>query len=235
MTDSVKASPIRIAAAALLAGGALLAMPAQADQGFYLGAIGGVTLDPDATVSFEDEEGGTATDRAAFEAGPAGSIVAGYTFASGLRPELELGYRRSEIEDSDARTSASQAIGSLYYNFSRKGYFFYLGGGGGYANVRLDAGVFGEDDDGSAVYSLGTGFGVPAGKHLMIGVDYRYVAAFDRTNYNYTVEDIALAGSFKYRSHFVGLSLRYSFGSALADNHPSSGSRTPVRVVPVSN
>ena len=90
-------------------------------------------------------------------------------------------------------------------------------------------------DDGSPVYSLGTGFGVPAGKHFMIGVDYRYVAAFDRTTYNYDVEGVALAGSFKYRSHFVGLSLRYSFGSALADSHPVEPVTEPTQVVPVSN
>ena len=133
----------------------LAAMPSQADQGFYLGGIGGVTLDPDATVSFIDEDGGTATDRVSFTEGPAGSFVAGYTFASGLRPELELGYRRSDIDDSEARVETAQATGSLYYNFSRNGYFFYLGGGGGYAKVRLDAGAIGKDDDGSPVYSLG--------------------------------------------------------------------------------
>ncbi|WP_293374589.1 outer membrane beta-barrel protein [Nevskia sp.] len=235
MTHRVKASPIRIAAAALLAGGALFVIPAQADQGFYLGAIGGVTLDPDANVRFADGEGGTATDRAEFETGPAGSFVAGYTFASGLRPELELGYRRAEVSDSDARTETAQGTASLYYNFSRNGYFFYLGGGGGYAQVRLDAGLFGEDDDGTPVYSVGTGFGIPVGKRLMLGVDYRYVGAFDRTNYNYAVEDLTLAGSFKYQSHFVGLSLRVSFGSALADSHPVQRPVQPVKVVPVSN
>ncbi len=101
--------------------------------------------------------------------------------------------------------------------------------------MRLDAGAIGKDDDGSPVYSLGTGFGVPAGKHFMVGVDYRYVAAFDRTSYNYDVEGIALSGSFKYRSHFVGLSLRYSFGSALADSHPVQRPSEPAQVVPVSN
>jgi len=235
MTHRVKASPNRVAAATLLATAALLSAPAQADQGFYLGAIGGVTLDPDTSVRFADEDGATVTDTATFDPGPAGSFVAGYTFASGLRPELELGYRQSEVEGSDAKTSASQAIGSLYYNFSRNGYFFYLGGGGGYANVRLDAGALGKDDDGTAVYSVGSGFGLPVGKQFMVGVDYRYVGAFDRTNYNYDVEGVPLSGSFKYRSHFVGLSLRYSFGSALADSHPVRRPAEPTRVVPVAN
>lgn len=235
MTLRVKDSASRIAAASLLTGAALLAVPAQADQGFYVGAIGGVTLDPDASVRFVDEDGNTESDRVSFKASPAGSVVAGYTFASGLRPELELGYRTADIEGSSAETTASQAIGSIYYNFSRNGYFFYLGGGGGYANVRLDTNVVGKDDDGSAVYSIGTGFGLPVGKQFMVGVDYRYVGAFDRTQYNYDVEGIALAGSFKYRSHFVGLSLRYSFGSALADSHPVQRLTEPTQVVPVSN
>ena len=235
MTRRVKVSARRIVAASLLTGTTLLAAPAQADRGFYLGAIGGVTLDPDASVRFADEDGNTETDRVSFKASPAGSVVAGYTFASGLRPELELGYRTSDIQRSGADTSASQAIGSLYYNFSRNGYFFYLGGGGGYANVRLDTDVVGEDDDGSAVYSLGTGFGLPIGRSFMAGVDYRYVRAFDRLNYDYEVDGAALSGSFRYRSHFVGLSLRYSFGSARADSHPVQRPTEPARVVPVSN
>jgi len=237
MTVRVKTLVPHGTSAVLLAAAALLATPAGADQGFYLGAIGGVTLDPDLSIRFTDSAQQRQTERARFEIGAAGSIVAGYTFAGGLRPELELGYRRANFDGADGNTAASQAIGSLYYNFSRNGYFFYLGGGGGYANVRLDVGGgLDKDDDGSAVYSLGSGFGVPVGRQLMIGVDYRYVGAVDRSHYQYLVEGAPLDASFRYRSHVVGLSLRYSFGSALADSHPAVRRPSePVQVVPLAN
>lgn len=236
MTHRVKASVPRGTAAVLLAAAALLAAPADADQGFYLGAIGGVTLDPDRSIRFTDADGASELQRVNTKVGAAGSAVAGYTFASGLRPELELGYRRTKFDGADGNTAASQAIGSLYYNFSRNGYFFYLGGGGGYANVRLDVGSgLDKDDDGTAVYSLGAGFGLPVGRQLMVGIDYRYVGAFDRSQYQYLVEGAPLDASFRYRSDTVGLSLRYSFGSALADNHPAvRAPREPVQVVPVA-
>jgi len=236
MSHRVKASRPRCISAVLLATATWLALPAQADQGYYLGAIGGVTLDPDVRIRLTDDNANTVDTTVQHKAGAAGSIVGGYTFANGLRPELELGYRRTDFDGADGRKSASQVIGSLYYNFSRNGYFFYLGGGAGYANVRLDiSDNLPEDDDGTPVYSLGTGFGVPAGRQLMIGVDYRYVRAFDRTEYQYVADGGPLDASFRYQSHVVGLSLRYSFGSALADNHPAvRAPREPVQVVPVA-
>lgn len=231
MTSRSLATPIRCAAAAL----ALLALSARADQGFYLGGIGGVTLDPDTRITVSDAFGNVDSAKAEFDEGPSGSIVAGYTFASGLRAELEGGYRRSEFSAGGGSTAASQAIASAYYNFSRRGYYFYLGGGGGYANLRLDVDGAKRDDDGTPVYSIGTGFGLPVGKQLMVGVDYRYVGAFDRTNYSYTIDGDAIDASLKYRSHFIGLGLRYSFGSALADSHPVRQPSEPVSVVPVGN
>jgi outer membrane immunogenic protein len=227
---------LRLSTAGLLAMAALLSPVAGADQGFYLGAIGGVTLDPDLKIRFTDAGGTTQAERVPFEVGAAGAVVAGYTFAGGLRPELELGYRRTRFDGADGHRAASQAIGSLYYNVSRNGYFFYVGGGGGYANVRLDiGGDVRRDDDGTAVYSLGSGFGLPVGRQLMVGVDYRYVGAFDRSRYQYAVDGDDIDATFRYCSHTVGLSLRYSFGSALADSHPAaSAPREPVQVVPVA-
>lgn len=231
MTLCRLAFPIRCAAAAT----ALLALSAHADQGFYIGGMGGATLTPDTRVRVSDNVGNSIESTGFVEPGPAGSIVAGYTFASGVRTELDLGYRRAEFENAGGDYSTSQAIGNVFYNFSRRGYFFYIGGGAGYANVRVDLTDLGKDDDGIAVYSAGTGFGLPVGRNVMVGVDYRYVAGFERNRYSFTVADTPLTGSFRYRSHFVGLGLRYSFGSARADSHPVRQPAEPVSVVPVGN
>ena len=234
MTSPAHAARTRFPTAALLAG-LSLAVAAQADQGFYLGAMGGVTLTPDTAVRVSDADGNSVSSTGFVEPGPTGSVVAGYTFANGLRPELDLGYRHAEFENAGGDYSSSHAIGNVFYNISRRGYFFYLGGGAGYADVRVKLDQLGKDDDGVPVYSLGAGFGVPIGRQLMVGVDYRYVAGFERNQYDFVVQDTPLTGSFRYRSHFVGLGLRYSFGSALADSYPARRPTEPVSVVPVGN
>lgn len=230
MTQGSAARPALLAILAFAA-----SLSAQADQGFYLGAIAGASLGPDPRITASDAAGNTATDTVALDVGPAGSVVAGYTFGNGLRAELEGGYRRADVSGGGGDTRTSQVLASAYYNVSRNGYFFYLGGGGGYANVRLGLDGIGRDDDGMPVWTLGSGFGLPVGRQWMVGIDYRYVAAFERGHYGYVVNDEPVAASFRYRSHFVGLGLRYSFGSALADSHPVRRPSEPVSVVPGGN
>lgn len=210
----------------------LLAAPAQADQGFYLGAMGGVSLlrDATATVTVDPD---TATGPISFGKGPAGGVLAGYSFANGLRPELEFTYRRDRI-DGDGEVRNAQAIGSLYYSFSRNGYYFYLGGGGGYAKLRASLDNFGKDSDGTPVYSGGTGVGVAVTSQLMAGIDYRYAGAFDSSHFSSSVNGTPASVSFRYRGSFVGLALRYSFGSAMADSFPVYTPYERVRVVPLA-
>ncbi|MDP3294161.1 MAG: outer membrane beta-barrel protein [Nevskia sp.] len=194
-----------------------LACPVVADEGPYLGLQGGLSK----------------IDSTDIKNGPAGGVVAGYTFANGLRPEVEVSYRRNAFEgDGDVR--AGQAVASLYYNFSRNGYYFYLGGGGGYAQLSAAIGGIGKDKDGTPVYTAGTGIGLAATRQLMVGIDYRYVGTFDDSTFSYTVNDVPLSVDYKYRGSFVSLALRYSFGSARADSFPVSRPAESVRVVPVS-
>lgn len=210
-----------------------LAGPVAADEGLYLGLQGGLSklYNTDITATADGE---TASGPISFKNGAAGGVVAGYTFANGLRPELEVSYRRNAV-DGDGDLRAGQAVASLYYNFSRNGYYFYLGGGGGYAKLSAAIDGAGKDKDGTPVYSVGTGFGLAATRQLMVGFDFRHVGTFEDSKFSYSVDGVPLDASFKYRGAFVGLALRYSFGSARADSFPVSRPVEPVRVVPVGS
>lgn len=222
---------VMAAAGSLFASGA-----AGADQqGTYIGLVGGVGLlnDTAATVS----SGGVATTGTLeFSDGPIGGIVTGYTFANGLRPELEVTYRRNRFDGGGGNVRTASGVASLYYNFSNKGYYFYVGGGGGYANLRAYLDEAGGDTANKAVYSAGTGLGFAATRNLQVGVDYRFTGTFDRPVFTYDVGGAPVDAAFRYRGSVVTIGLRYSFG-AIFGGGEGSGVRAgdeDVRVVPVS-
>ncbi len=213
----------RLSAVGLLT---MLAAPMStfADSGPYLGIQAGAGIQDSSTLSLS---GGTASSgMLKFKPGPAGGLVGGYTFENGLRPEIAIDYQRNDLKNVGGNNSAARATASLYYNTAIDGYYFYLGGGAGYARVSLHVDQSGGDDDYQPIYSAGTGFGVAATPHILLGVDYRYIGAIDKIHVALDSTGGPVNGDYHYRSSVITFAMRYSFGhldsAAYAPDEPVS-------------
>lgn len=239
LTQTRPAHPLRRnARLLLLAALALAAGSAEAQEpGFFVGVQAGASLlkGSDAEVS----SGGTSTNvgRVKFGEGPLGGLTAGYNFANGLRPELEVNYRRNSfggLGGGDIR--AGTATANLYYNFVRNGYYFYLGGGGGYASLRGHFNQGGADTDYRSLYQAGTGFGFAATPSLTVGIDYRFQGAFERADFSRDINGTPGSTSLRYRGSLVSLALRFDLGRLFGGSSTAAGeAREPVRIVPVGS
>ncbi|GAC1633401.1 MAG: hypothetical protein NVS9B10_28700 [Nevskia sp.] len=221
--------PLKPAAAAIAT--MLLASPAYAAEGLYVGLQGGVGL-PSATRISTTANGTTTSSDAKFKDGPLGGLVLGYGFANGLQPELEASYQRNEPKGRGGDIRAGTATGNLYYNFSQHGYYFYVGGGGGATYVRLHASGGGGDSSYKPVYQAGTGFGLTAARNLLVGIDYRYRGSFERAKFSYVSQGVATETRFNYRGSAVTIGLRWAFGEVAATGS-APGYREPVSIVPL--
>lgn len=205
----------------------LLALPAVAEIGPYLGVEAGASINPKAAVRVTS--GGTlATDAFSFRSGLVGGAVAGYALPGHLRPELEVNYRRNNVKNTGLGVSAITIMGNAWYDFEANRSYFYLGGGIGDLHLRLSGGGTGATDD---VFGgqLGTGAGFFATPELSLGIDYRYAMGFSRASYTNATQRIQL----RYRSQTVMLGIRYSFGDVWRPFMMDAPAPEPVHVVPL--
>ena len=154
------------------------------------------------------------------------TLSAGYAFANGLRPELEISYRYNS--KNGGAEHATSAMGNLWYDVWQDGYYFYAGGG--FGGTRLSAsgnGVNGSDT--LPAWQAGLGFGHSITQNLALGVDYRHLAALGKPRYD--IQGQSFDG-LHYMTNAVLIELRYSFGGGWGS--PVSVPEAPVRVVPVS-
>ncbi|MGH8506386.1 MAG: OmpA family protein [Stenotrophobium sp.] len=186
-----------IAACAL----ATLPLAAMAGDGPYLGAEGGV--------NFLKSQLGTS-----FNTGWVGGLTGGYAFENGLRPELELDFRRNEADaasGTDGHVKAETAMANLWYDVKASNGLFsvvhpYIGAGVGFARPTIvTTGLSAHDN--SFAYQAGAGFGYDLTRNLTASVDYRFL----RTDHNYLA-----GGELRYQVQSVMAGLRYSFGAAPA-------------------
>lgn len=129
-----------------------------------------------------------------YSTGWLGGVTSGYSFANGLRPELELVYRQDRYKsvfgpgfsnDGDGRKDTRSAFANLWYDIKADSGFFktvhpYIGVGGGVSQLWLEN--FGSngnelvnDHDTVFAYQGGAGIGVDLTRRLTASVDYRYV------------------------------------------------------------
>jgi hypothetical protein len=152
------------------------------------------------------------------------SLSGGYSFANGLRPELELAYRyngKSELQNLNLR--AATVLSNLWYEvWNRDGYYFYAGGGiGGLRLSFSQAGVSGIDT--GAAWQAGFGFGGALSHNFDWGFAFRHLASFDRIS--------ADGGDGPhYMAKSVALELRYWFWNPAPE---ATSSERAVQVVPV--
>ena len=163
---------------------------------------------------------------------PAGlsvGVIGGYSFASGLRPELELNYRRNRFS-SDLFGSighydhADTALANLWYDFKAPTGLFsvvhpYLGGGAGTVGFNNDTGaLLGADDvsryDYEFGYQAGAGVGFDVTPRLTLSLDYRHLWSNRGGFPTLIAPGVPVSLEQRYLANTALLSVRYSFGPA---------------------
>ncbi|MDB5968254.1 MAG: outer membrane protein OmpA [Hydrocarboniphaga sp.] len=244
----------------LIASGALPVV-AQAGDGWYIGAEGGVNFVDKQTFKIYYPDGGGLVDdgttigQVKLKTGWLGGLVTGYSFASGLRPELEIDYRENDLKSihveptgilsglltpggSDASgvhgdENAQTAMANLWFDLFKSSRFHpYIGGGVGAARVAMhSAGYDGQDfrntSDVVFAYQGGAGLGFDLGDHWTLSLDYRHLETL-RAKLNLLDDTPETRVKLRYSVDSALLSLRYSFGEAPAEPPPEPA---PVEVV----
>jgi opacity protein-like surface antigen len=210
------------------------ALPAQAqaaDTGWYVGVTGGSTFLDDTELTDSTAPIGVVGIDASWRTGFHVGVVGGYRFTKHLRAELELTYRRNEIdtltvtETSGAQSESGRGrfesfcyIGNVWLDldFGKLPVVPYVGGGIGLAAMEINlkpvesptsGTVFltdGEDTAGVVAYQVGAGIAYPVNAHVTLSLDYRYFVTED-PDFNFT----GVSG--EYRTHNAGATLRYQF------------------------
>ncbi|HYD29682.1 MAG TPA: outer membrane beta-barrel protein, partial [Azospirillaceae bacterium] len=206
----------------LLGAALVLSLPtaALAGEGFYLGAGAGVNLLRDADINGAGL--GILDPDLEFETGFAGALSAGYKFGFGLRPELELSYRRNRMDDVsgaqtlvDGDSRSLSLLANLVYDINTGTAFTpYIGAGAGFSRVWYDnlltsAGNSVDDSDTVFAYQGIAGVAYSVMPNLDLTLDYRYFATKDP-------DFTSNLGGFdsEYKNHTVLAGLRYFFGAA---------------------
>jgi len=195
------------------------------NKGPYAGIEGGVNWE-----NPQDQDvSGAVLDRLHFKSGWEAGVVGGYSFDSGLRPELELSHRRNGFSSDlfggpGQRNQADAAMANLWYDFKAPSGLFavvhpYLGGGLGAVQFNNDTNAFlGADGntryDTKFGYQAGAGVGFDVAPHWTISVDYRHlwsskggfgINPFPALNAPFSMDQ-------RYSADTALLSVRYYFG-----------------------
>ena len=177
-----------------------------------------------------------------FKEGFVGGMVFGYSSSSGVRPELELDYRRDKYAEARSGTSSTSNVGghedaytvmtNLWFDITTDDGVFnvlhpYIGGGIGAARVAAHepslAGVVGRSSfDTLFAYQAGAGIDIDLTQSTTLTFDYRYVQS-DEGTFDNNFGPVKA----RYRADSAMLGLRFSYG------HPEPADETPqaVRVV----
>src|ERR1700687_687839 len=195
---------------------------AQAGDGPYIGVEGG--LNWESPQDYRND--GSVIDRLHFDKGWAAGLIGGYSFANGLRPELELDYRRNNLNHDEfapagGNDNADSVLANLWYDFKAPSGLFsvvhpYLGGGAGavrsyYHDATLDGAGIASDYATEFGYTAGAGVGFDVTPRLTLSVDYRHLWT-NRGSFHDTFTT-PLAVEQRYLGNIALLSVRYSFGA----------------------
>ncbi|WP_260963069.1 outer membrane protein [Pseudomonas citri] len=166
--------------------------------GPYVGVLGGVNWVDDQDLSQNGLDFVEMQYNQPVDSGYATALAMGWQFSTGLRPELEVSYRKNTLTqfnhrvyegggsiDGEGKEEASSVMANLWYNVldlpaPLNHVTPYVGGGLGYAVLTisgLEAGGVqfgGTHRDTVEAYQLGAGVGYELSEHWSMSVDYRY-------------------------------------------------------------
>lgn len=197
----------------VLLGTAMAAAPAIgfAGTGPYLGLEAGANWVPNETYTNSVKPGYTQAD----DIGWMGGLVAGYSFANGLRPEIEFFYRTSSLHAHNGRSSVPGGFVNLWYDFTLPSTWAmpsihpYVGGGVGFGRINpILSSQFPNNYRSALLYQAGAGIDWDVTDRLTASIGYRWMesskAAFAGDNTD------AAVGRYRAQTALVGV--RYSFG-----------------------
>ncbi|MDP9782090.1 outer membrane protein [Pseudomonas fluorescens] len=166
--------------------------------GPYVSAMGGVNWVADQDLTQNDSDFVEMEFNQPLHSGFATGLALGWRFPVGLRPEVELSYRRNTLKqfnnriyeggssiDGKGEEQASSLMANLWYDIPNlpaplSRFTPYVGGGLGYAVLTikgLEAGGVefgGTHRDTVSAWQLGTGVGYELNEHWSMSLDYRY-------------------------------------------------------------
>jgi len=156
---------------------ATFAAPALA-EGPYAGFSGGGNFP-------RDQDLGNAQGTVGFEEGPLGLFGVGYGFASGLRPELELGLRDNDVDSpGESSGEVESMMGNLWYDLPAPAFAPrlrpFIGLGAGTAEVDFNGivdnvGATHSGRESVTAYQGGAGIGYDVRPQLTLSLAYRYL------------------------------------------------------------
>ena len=205
-------------------------LTARAGDGPYVGVEGGINWESPQNL----RQDGRVIDSLHFDQGWAAGLIGGYSFANGLRPELELDHRSNRLDNDSLGADhgldrAESAFANLWYDFKAPSGFFsvvhpYLGGGVGavrsyYHNANLGGFPIPSDYATEFGYQAGAGLGYDVTSHLTLGLDYRHVWT-NRSSFTPPV-GFGPPVEQRYLANTALISIRYSFGSPPAPVEPA--------------
>jgi OmpA-OmpF porin, OOP family len=173
--------------------------------------------------------------------GAGGSFLIGYSYESGLRPEVAFSYRRNDLEEirfgsqfgdnagdpvpgADGELESLSFMGNLWFDLKNSSRVTpYLGGGVGFRSVDLELngtdGLARSDKDSVFAYQVGAGVGFALSPRLSLSVDARY---FDSDTLSLSNPNGDPA-SIEYTGTSYGLGLRYVFAPSKAADSDGDG------------
>jgi opacity protein-like surface antigen len=150
-------------------------------QGMYFsGNLGAVWVE-DSDITWFDG----IRDEAEFDTGVAATGAIGYDLGTGLRTELEIGYRFNDVDRQfpggiGGDVDSFSVMGNALFDFlPGRQISPFIGAGIGVANVEFDVDYWGEDDDTVFAYQIMTGVSLPVGYNMNLDFQYRYFATED--------------------------------------------------------
>lgn len=203
-------------------------------KGFYVGGALGANLAGELDAKVNSASLGLNNNNASFDMKTGYAVLGtiGYAYGTGLRVEIEPGYRRSGIDRVSSNAGNSNLSGRIE-NLSamlNAIYDFDLGAslmpylGVGFGGSRVSGKVDGEGESKwKLAYQGIAGIAYPLNRDLKLDLGYRYFATPD-------VKTGVDVGSMSYenRSHSVMLGLRYQFAPPAAPVARSVAPAAPV-------
>lgn len=198
-----------ICAAAFAAGLVFAGTQARADvkEGPYVGVFGSGAFQRHSEV----ENSAGARGNAHFDNGWAFGGSVGYKFDYAWRPEVEVSYRRNDVDEiksggvnvaSGDRLSSLAVMGNVYYDILVSRFIPYIGVGAGMARVKAEYDNIGTDKDWVFAYQFMAGLSYAIVPNLRVRLGYKFFGTrhakfdtFETGNTSHNIE-LGLLGTF---------------------------------------